>query len=52
MYISGAVEAKKNGGGHLTLVKTKEGVGHKGITMEKFLLNFSGKLEKMALFHH
>ncbi|MCL4453275.1 MAG: acyl-CoA/acyl-ACP dehydrogenase [Candidatus Thermoplasmatota archaeon] len=33
MYISGAVEARKNGGGHLTLVKTDKSKGHKGITM-------------------
>ncbi len=33
MYISGALEARKNGGGHLTLVKTDRSRGHKGITM-------------------
>ncbi len=33
LYISGAVEAKNNGGGHLTLVKTDMSKGHKGITM-------------------
>ncbi|MEM0138996.1 MAG: acyl-CoA dehydrogenase family protein [Ferroplasma sp.] len=33
LYISGALEAKNNGGGHLTLVKTDRSKGHKGITM-------------------
>jgi acyl-CoA dehydrogenase len=33
LYISGALEAKNNGGGHLTLVKTDKTKGHKGITM-------------------
>ncbi len=32
-YISGAIEAKNNGGGHLTLVKTDASSGHRGITM-------------------
>ncbi|MEM0132959.1 acyl-CoA dehydrogenase family protein [Acidiplasma sp.] len=32
-YISGGIEAKNNGGGHLTLVKTDKNGGHKGISM-------------------
>ncbi len=52
MYISGALEAKNNGGGHLTLVKTKEGAGHRGITMVYIPANAKGveitKLENMG----
>ncbi len=51
-YISGALEAKENGGGHLTLVKTDKSLGHKGITMVYVPADSSGtsinKLENMG----
>ena len=52
MYISGALEAKNNGGGHLTLVKTDKEKGHKGITMVYVPASAKGieitKLENMG----
>ncbi len=52
MYISGALEAKNNGGGHLTLVKTDQEKGHKGITMVYVPASAKGieitKLENMG----
>ncbi|WP_337860727.1 acyl-CoA dehydrogenase family protein, partial [Ferroplasma sp.] len=52
MYISGGVEAKRNGGGHLTLVKTDKEKGHKGITMVYVPADTDGieitKLENMG----
>ncbi len=52
MYISGALEAKNNGGGHLTLVKTDKEKGHRGITMVYVPASAKGieitKLENMG----
>jgi acyl-CoA dehydrogenase len=52
MYISGGIEARTNGGGHLTLVKTDREKGHKGITMVYIPANTEGvgitKLENMG----
>ncbi len=52
MYISGAIEARNNHGGHLTLVKTDKSKGHKGITMVYVPADSDGieinKLENMG----
>ncbi len=52
LYISGAIEAKNNHGGHLTLVKTDKNRGHKGITMVYIPADSDGieinKLENMG----
>ncbi len=52
LYISGAVEAKNNHGGHLTLVKTDKNKGHKGITMVYVPADYDGieinKLDNMG----
>ncbi len=52
LYISGAIEARNNHGGHLTLVKTDKNKGHKGITMVYVPADSDGieinKLENMG----
>ena len=52
IYISGVLEAKEWGGGHLTLAKTKQEVGHKGITMFYVPISMEGvevtKIENMG----
>ncbi|EZQ10689.1 acyl-CoA dehydrogenase [Candidatus Acidianus copahuensis] len=52
MYVSGVMEAKEMGGGHLTLVKTNPQAKHKGISMLYVPTNSPGlnvsKLENMG----
>lgn len=52
MYISGVLEAKEWGGGHLTLVKTNPEARHRGISMIYVPINTNGieisKIENMG----